>query len=83
MNALGSSIGNIVRYGLDDRYYDTYANKIRALKIADMVPAAKVAIQPDKFVWVVVGDRAKIEAGIRELGLGEIRVIDADGKPAK
>lgn len=83
MGALGSSIGNIVRYGLDDRYYDTYGNKIRALKVGDMVPAAKIAIQPEKLVWVVVGDRAKIEAGIRELGLGEIRVIDADGKPVK
>ena len=83
MNALGSSIGNIVRYGLDDRYYDTYAGKIRGLKIGDIVPAAKVTIQPDKLVWVIVGDRAKIEAGIRELGLGEIRVIDADGKPVK
>jgi hypothetical protein len=25
-------------------------------------------------------DRSKIEAGIRELNLGELRVIDADGK---
>ncbi|MFY9574378.1 MAG: pitrilysin family protein, partial [Blastocatellia bacterium] len=82
MSALGSSIGDIVRYGLDDRYYDSYATKIRALKIEDMVPAAKLAIQPDRLVWVIVGDRAKIEAGIRELGLGEIRLIDADGKPA-
>ena len=83
MSALGSSIGNIVRYGLDDRYYDSYANKIRALQVADMVPAANVTIKPDKLVWVIVGDRAKIEAGIRELGLGEIRVIDADGKPTR
>ena len=83
MSALGSSIGNIVRYGLDDRYYDSYANKIRALQVADMVPAANVTIKPDKLVWVIVGDRAKIEAGIRELGLGEIRVIDADGKPTQ
>jgi len=29
----------------------------------------------------VVGDRAKIEAGIRELNFGEIRLLDADGKP--
>jgi len=83
MNALGASIGNIVRYGLDDRYYDTYAGKIRALKAGEIVHAAKTAIQPDKLVWVIVGDRAKIEAGIRELGLGEIRIIDADGKPGK
>jgi zinc protease len=32
-------------------------------------------------VWVVVGDRSKVEAGIKELGLGEIRLLDADGKP--
>jgi zinc protease len=83
MNALGSSIGNIVRYGLDDRYYDTYAGKIHSLKVGDMVPAAKMTIHPDKLVWVIVGDRAKIEAGIRVLGLGEIRFIDADGKPVK
>lgn len=83
MNALGSSIGNIVRYGLEDRYYDTYAGKIRALKTGDMIAAAKLAIHPDKLVWVIVGDRSKIEAGIRELGLGEIRVIDADGKPVR
>jgi zinc protease len=37
------------------------------------------AVQPDKLVWVVAGDRAKIEAGLKELGIGEIRAIDADG----
>jgi zinc protease len=30
---------------------------------------------------VVVGDRSKVEAGIRELGLGEVRFIDADANP--
>jgi len=83
MSALGSSIGNIVRYGLDDRYYDTYANRVRALKLGDMVSAAKAAIHPDRLVWVIVGDRAKIEAGIRSLSLGEIHFIDADGKTVK
>ena len=40
-----------------------------------------VTIRPDHLVWVVVGDRSKIEAGIRELNWGEIRFLDADGKP--
>jgi zinc protease len=31
-------------------------------------------------IWVVVGDRAKIEAGVKELNLGEVRSMDADGK---
>ena len=32
--------------------------------------AAKEIIHPDRLVWVVVGDRSKIEAGIRELEAG-------------
>ncbi|HVT02964.1 MAG TPA: hypothetical protein VHL58_06260 [Thermoanaerobaculia bacterium] len=42
-----------------------------------------MVIHPDKLVWVVVGDREKIEPGIRELNLGEIHVIDADGNPVQ
>ena len=30
--------------------------------------------------WFATGDLAKIEPGIRELGLGEIRYISPDGK---
>jgi zinc protease len=55
--------------------------KISALTTGDLDAAAKQAVHPDNLVWVVVGDRAKIEAGIRELGFGEIRFIDADGNP--
>ena len=34
---------------------------------------AKKTLTPDKMVWVVVGDRAKIEAGIKELGWGDVK----------
>jgi len=37
-------------------------------------------VHPDNMIWVVVGDRAKIEAGVKELNLGEVRLMDADGK---
>lgn len=81
MAALAGAIGNIVTFGLDDRYYDTFADKVRAQTVQTLTQAALEVVQPDKLVWVVVGDRAKIEPGLRELGLGEIRLIDADGKP--
>jgi len=32
-------------------------------------------------VWVVVGDRAKIESGIKSLGWGELKYLDPDGNP--
>jgi zinc protease len=76
--AVGGSIGEIVRFGFPDDYYTTFAGRVRATSLAD-VSAASSVIQPDKLVWVIAGDRAKIEPGLKELGLGEIRAIDADG----
>jgi zinc protease len=80
LDALGQSIVDIVQFGLPDDYYETYAGKVRALKTADVNGAAKEVVHPDNLIWIVVGDRSKIEAGVRELGLGELRLMDADGK---
>jgi zinc protease len=81
LNSVGSSITDLIQFRWPDNYYDTMAGKIHALKTNDLDEAAKQVIHPDNLVWVVVGDRAKIEAGIRELGIGEILYIDADGNP--
>ena len=81
MGAVSGSVQDIVIFGLDDHYYDTYADRVRAQTITSVSAAAKETIHPDNLVWVVVGDRAKIEPGLRGLKLGEIRLIDADGKP--
>jgi zinc protease len=79
--AVGDSINELVQFGLPDDYYDTMAGKIRALKPADVANAAKAIVHPDNLIWVIVGDRSKIEAGVKELGLGEMKLLDADGKP--
>ena len=81
LNSVGGSITELIQFRWPDDYYNTMAGKIRALKTSDLDEAAKQVIHPDNLVWVVVGDRAKIEEGIRELGIGEIRYIDADGNP--
>jgi zinc protease len=81
IEAVGQSVIDIIHYGLPDNYYETYASKVMALKTADVEDAAKTVVHPDNFTWVVIGDREKIEAGIKELGYGEIKVLSADGKP--
>ncbi len=81
MAALAGAIGNIVTYGLDDRYYDSFAEKVRAQTIESVTAVAGDVVHPDQLVWVVVGDRSKIEPGLRELKLGQIRFIDTEGKP--
>jgi zinc protease len=80
--AVSQSIREIIRYGLPDDYYKTYPDRIRALTLEDTANAAKSAIHPDQLVWVVVGDRAKIELGLRELGWGTVHLLDPDGNPA-
>ncbi len=80
-NAVENSVSRMVRFNLPEDYYDTYADKVLGLNQSQVEGAAKETVHPGRRVWVVVGDRAKIEAGIRELGLGEVRLIDADGNP--
>src|SRR5260221_718780 len=80
IDSVGQSIADLIHFGLPDDYYETFAGKVRALKTSDLNDAAKMVVHPDNMIWVVVGDRAKIEAGVKELNLGEVRSMDADGK---
>ncbi len=80
LDELGQSIVDLVQFGLPDDYYDTYGAKVHALKTSDVNDAAKEVVRPDNMTWVVVGDRAKIEAGVRELNLGEFHIMDTNGK---
>jgi len=79
MGAVSSSIGEIIRYGLPENYYDTYAQNVNNLNINDISKAAGQIIHPQKLVWVIVGDKNKIENDIRALNYGDIHYIDADG----
>jgi zinc protease len=81
MGAVASTIGEIVAFGLDDRYFDTYADKVRAQTLATVTAAAVRTVQPDHLVWVIVGDRARVEPALRDLNLGELHLVDADGNP--
>ncbi len=79
MGAIAGSIGEIVAFGLEDRYFDSYADQVRAQTPASVTAAAAKVVQPDRLVWVIVGDRSKIEPALGELKLGEIHLVDADG----
>ncbi len=82
-NQVSAAIRDLVQYQLPIDYYDTYAGKVKALSLENTNDAAVEVIRPQNMTWVIVGDRAKIESGIRDLNLGEIRFVDADGNPVK
>jgi len=83
MGAVLGSLEEMVEYGLPDDYYQKYPGLVQKLTIADLTKAAVKTVHPEAVVWIVVGDRAQIEPKIRELGIKDIFVIDADGNPVK
>jgi zinc protease len=80
LDALRDSIIGIVQFGLPDDYYETYAGKVKALNTGDVNAAAKDVVRPDNMIWIVVGDRAKIEGGVKDLNLGEFHLMSPEGK---
>ena len=80
--AVARDIAALVRFHLPDDYWSRYTELVSRLTVGDVDAAAKRVLAPDRLTWVVVGDRAAIEAKVKALGFGEIAIIDADGKPA-
>ncbi|MET0327690.1 MAG: insulinase family protein, partial [Luteimonas sp.] len=78
--AVMATIGSNVLYGRPDDYVFKRKAEIEAITPAQVDVAAKT-FDPNAITWVVVGDLSKTEAPIRALNLGEVTILDADGKP--
>ena len=81
-SAVMGALQGIALYKRPDDYVQTLKSRIEAQTDASVEAAAKEIIHPNQLTWVIVGDLAKIEAPIRALNLGQVQVLDADGKPA-
>jgi zinc protease len=77
---LASAYASIAEYRLPEDYFVRFTPTALAFTPDEANALARRTIRADRQVWVVVGDLAKIEAGIRALDLGEVHRIDADGK---
>ena len=79
-DAISASISQLVRFEFDDDYWEKYPESIRRLGDEEVREAARKVLHPEAVTWIVVGDLGVVEAEIRELGFGEVRIIDADGR---
>ena len=73
----GDVLGSLTssnRFGRPWNYPATLKDQYEALNLGDIAAAAAETVHPESLVWVIVGDRAKIEAGVASLGLGPIEV---------
>ena len=79
-SAVLSTLEGNALYARPDDYVFKRKAEIEALTPAQVDAAAKT-LDPNKLTWVIVGDLGKIEQPVRALKLGEVTVLDADGKP--
>ena len=81
--SVAGDLVQMVVYGLPEDYYDQRTAGLAATTPASVSAAARDVLGDGPTVWVIVGDRAAIEPKIRELGLGEVRVVDINGDPVE
>jgi len=73
----------MITFGRPDDYVRTLKGRIEAQTDDGVRAAAREALDPARLTWVVIGDLAKIEQPIRDLKLGTVQVLDADGNPVR
>ena len=73
----GDVLGSLVssaRYGRPWDYPTSLTEKYEALTASEITSAANEVIHPESLVWLIVGDREKIEADVRALDIGPVEV---------
>ncbi|WP_444920328.1 M16 family metallopeptidase [Microbulbifer sp. CnH-101-G] len=81
IKAVASAVSNMITYDRPLDYMDSYTDKIREVNLSTIHKLSQDTIKPDQFTWVIVGDKRKIESGLRELNIGKIIELDINGKP--
>ena len=71
---------DLVHFGLPDNYLTDYVQSLEAVNLEDLHRVAEAQVDPESLTVVVVGDRATIEPGLRELGLPVVN-LDHEGVP--
>lgn len=78
--AVLGQISGILRYQRPDNWVQIKKQQFEQMPLQSVQQAA-ATIRPEALTWVVVGDLSKIEQPIRDLKLGQVQVLDADGEP--
>ena len=81
ISQIGGKLSELVEYDLSKDYFDKYVSSIEKVSSSDVANVAKKYIDVENMLFVIVGDVSKIEAGIKELNLGQIHYLDLDGNP--
>ncbi len=75
---VANRISEFLEYGLPEGYFNGYVSGVLNVSIDETTRVAREYLDPDKMIIVVVGDRERIEAGIRALHLGPLEIISIE-----
>ena len=81
--AVAAAIADMIVFDRPDDYVRTLKDRIEAQTDDGVRAAAREALDPSRLTWIVIGDLARIEQPIRDLKLGSVQVLDADGRPIR
>ncbi|MFN2316919.1 MAG: M16 family metallopeptidase [Gemmatimonadales bacterium] len=73
---VAGQVANALTFGMTLEQLPAELNAIQRLTAADVQRAARRHLDPDRLTVVVVGDLAKIRAGIEALNLGPVSVVE-------
>jgi zinc protease len=75
---VAGALAGLIIHELPDDELDRYRPRIAAVSGSEVLAAARAHVRPDDTSVVIVGDAARVEAGLREAGLGPLTVVPAD-----
>ena len=75
-------IGNILKYNLLADYTDLKSKIVKGITKKEIDALSKKWINADKMNMLLVGDKAKVLAGLQKMGY-QIIELDSDGKPVE
>jgi len=81
--AAAGAISTLFTYDRPLDYFTTLPEKYRAVSAQDVTRVASEDVHPDNLIILAVGDRAKIEAGLKDTKLGPIEVRTPTGELVK
>lgn len=77
MSAVGNLCSDLLQERLPLDFYDTYVSRVLNLTTRDIESCAKSLLDPQRMIWIVVGDASQLEPVLAKVGIGEIVPTEA------
>jgi predicted Zn-dependent peptidase len=75
---IANNLEELAVYDLPPEYFNEYVARVLAVTQQDVQRVARQYIDPERIEIIVVGDRASIEADVRALNLGRVRILSIE-----